>query len=75
MNHRGIPNCPKCGSIGIYAEYYDSFYCKVCNIWLESKCSDPLCSFCSKRPEFPKDKMGKVVNFNGNGKRVSGKNE
>jgi predicted RNA-binding Zn-ribbon protein involved in translation (DUF1610 family) len=55
--------CTKCKKNGIYAEYYDSYYCPDCNIWLDEKCIDATCEFCSKRPTFPKDKMGKVVNF------------
>jgi len=60
-----IPKCPGCKRMGVYAEYYDSYYCPDCDIWLDEKCADATCNFCSRRPEFPKEKMGKVVNFNG----------
>lgn len=61
--------CTKCKKNGVYAECYDSYYCPDCNVWFEEKCTDASCEFCSRRPAFPKDKMGKVVVFNGNGKR------
>ncbi len=34
-----------------YDDKYDAYYCVVCNKWLEDKCSDKDCEFCSKRPE------------------------
>lgn len=72
-----IPKCLNCKRMGVYAEYYDSYYCTDCNIWLDAKCTDTTCKFCSTRPEFPKDEMGKVVSFydRKNSKRLSGKNE
>ena len=30
---------------------YDAYYCTTCFEWLETKCSDPTCEFCSVRPE------------------------
>lgn len=66
--------CTKCKKNGVYAECYDSYYCPDCNSWLDEKCTDATCEFCSRRPELPKDKMGKVVNFNGNSKRNQGEN-
>lgn len=32
-------------------EEYDCYYCVGCGEWLETKCSDINCEFCSKRPE------------------------
>ena len=36
-----------------YSEEYDSFYCPDCNRWLDEKCADPNCEFCSVRPDKP----------------------
>jgi hypothetical protein len=36
-----------------YSAEYDVYYCENCNKWLESKCSDPKCEFCTTRPESP----------------------
>jgi hypothetical protein len=48
-----IRHCPHCGSARIYHDDYDSYFCPVCNMWLESACSDPSCSYCRSRPERP----------------------
>jgi hypothetical protein len=45
--------CPNCGSEKQYNSKYDSYYCELCNKWLEEKCADEGCIFCSKRPEKP----------------------
>ena len=37
----------------LYNEQYDSYYDPVNDVWLESKCSDPNCDYCSNRPERP----------------------
>jgi len=37
-----------------YDEKYDSYYDPDENIWLEEKCDDKNCKFCSKRPPTPK---------------------
>lgn len=38
-----------------YSDKYDSYYCPACDVWTERACSDPSCSFCSKRPVRPSD--------------------
>ncbi|MBM3133594.1 MAG: hypothetical protein FJZ95_11280 [Chloroflexi bacterium] len=45
--------CPNCGHAEVYYDLYDSYFCPACNQWLESKCSDPCCSYCKQRPERP----------------------
>ena len=45
--------CSKCGSEVQYSNQYDSYYCELCNVWLERKCDDTGCEFCSNRPEKP----------------------
>ena len=47
--------CPKCGKESVRVDKYDSYACIACNVWLESKCSDELCTFCPQRPENPKE--------------------
>ncbi len=36
-----------------YNEDYDTVYCVDCREWLESRCPDPLCEYCRKRPATP----------------------
>ncbi len=45
--------CKKCGNPRIYYDDYDSFFCAYCNVWLESKCGDPFCSYCKNKPKKP----------------------
>jgi len=32
---------------------FDSTYCELCDEWIEEKCGDRECGFCSKRPKRP----------------------
>jgi hypothetical protein len=36
-----------------YSEKYDAHYSKSENVWLDDKCTDPSCKYCSTRPERP----------------------
>jgi hypothetical protein len=36
-----------------YSEKYDTYFCGECNKWLEEKCTDPDCQYCTTRPEKP----------------------
>lgn len=47
--------CNKCENKASYSEKYDVYYCKNCNIWLEKKCSDSNCEFCTNRPDSPRE--------------------
>jgi len=47
------PNYCECGTKTSYADKYDVYYCNTCNKWLESKCNDPACEFCTTRPMTP----------------------
>ena len=38
-----------------YSETFDAFYDPDKNEWLDSKCDDPTCEFCTTRPEKPLD--------------------
>lgn len=46
-------SCTGCGIRRIYHEEFDTYFCPECNCWLEAKCSDSTCSFCSSRPKQP----------------------
>lgn len=45
--------CETCDSEVEYTEKYDTYYCKSCNTWLESKCDDSNCEYCATRPATP----------------------
>jgi len=36
-----------------YSEQYDAYYCESCNTWLEDRCDDPECEYCTTRPPVP----------------------
>ena len=48
-----MDKCNKCQRVHSYSEWYDAYYCESCDIWLESKCKDKVCGFCSERPDKP----------------------
>jgi len=45
--------CPKCGEQGDYSDFHDSWFCAVCDEWLDEKCADQECEFCQIRPTMP----------------------
>lgn len=53
MMKRKLYTCKNCGEIASYNERFDSFFCKDCNVWLESQCDDEHCSYCAHRPLTP----------------------
>jgi len=48
-----IDICPHCKQPQMYDQKYDAYFCALCNIWLEHKCDDENCEYCSNRPEHP----------------------
>lgn len=51
-------NCKSCGTkweykkdMIDYSEAWDAYFCLNCKEWVESKCGDKDCAFCSNRPE------------------------
>ncbi len=36
-----------------YSAEYDAYYNPVTNEWIDTKCDDPTCKFCSTRPTQP----------------------
>lgn len=49
--------CEKCLGPILYDEKYDAYYCRYCNVWLETGCADPRCGFCCDRPKTPNKKV------------------
>jgi len=45
--------CNRCGQAAEYSVESDAHLCPRCNRWLEGRCRDPQCKFCSKRPARP----------------------
>lgn len=45
--------CSTCKFNLVYYDDFDTYFCPRCNRWIESKCSDPTCNYCSTRPEKP----------------------
>lgn len=45
--------CNRCGQPIEMNWDFDALFCRSCNRWIESKCADPHCSYCSKRPVRP----------------------
>ena len=48
--------CKTYGKKAELNEEFDSYYCLTCDKWLEKKCSDPKCEYCTKRPNKPSEK-------------------
>lgn len=46
----------------IYSAKYDAVYCADCDEWLEGKCPDRECEYCSVRPEKPSGPPSNVDN-------------
>lgn len=45
--------CFGCGNKTEHNETYDVYFCAMCDVYTEDKCSDHLCQFCRNRPERP----------------------
>lgn len=39
--------------MGTRSERYDAYYCIQCYVWIEERCSDESCYYCSSRPDRP----------------------
>jgi len=40
---------------------YDAYVCTFCDEWLEDKCGDEACPYCSSRPAKPSERTGSEV--------------
>lgn len=45
--------CNRCGQATEMNHDFDALFCRGCNRWIESKCSNPDCQFCARRPARP----------------------
>lgn len=45
--------CKYCKSAAVHYELHDSFFCVLCNIWTEGKCTYEQCTYCNNRPDKP----------------------
>lgn len=45
--------CPHCGKRTSFNCQFDAYYCPNCDIWVEEKCDNPNCEYCSNRPDKP----------------------
>ena len=59
--HIGPGQCPSCSGPRIYHDDYDAYFCASCNAWLEKRCSDIKCNYCSDRPEWPLGSKGDLI--------------
>ncbi len=59
--------CPCCGGDKEYSSDFDAMFCPVCNIWLDVRCGDEMCDFCSRRPERPMVSLAVYEQANGLG--------
>lgn len=48
-------HCPDCNTLLEYSGEHDAYFCTECNEWIEVKCINDNCIFCSGRPEKPKE--------------------
>lgn len=49
----GERHCNMCKSHLVFYDDFDAYFCPKCNNWMESKCTDSECEFCSSRPDRP----------------------
>lgn len=54
----GKVRCNKKGHRLSYSQKHDAYYCKICNKWLEKRCSSEpqSCELCNGRPRRPLEK-------------------
>ena len=45
--------CNRCNERIEHNEQHDAYFCPRCRRWLERRCGDPTCQFCSQRPPRP----------------------
>ena len=51
---RRYPLCPDHpDALPVRHERHDAYFCIACDRWLEKRCGDAQCEFCSRRPERP----------------------
>lgn len=38
-----------------FNDRHDAYYCETCDKWLEKKCNDDMCEYCTVRPDKPSE--------------------
>ena len=49
--------CETCGGRLILFFKHDAVCCPGCNQWIDLRCGDPECPYCSQRPQTPADAL------------------
>lgn len=49
--------CKICNSLLLFVFSHDALCCPNCNEWIDQKCEDPDCVFCSTRPDTPAESL------------------
>ena len=49
--------CETCGGRLILFFKHDAVCCPGCNQWIDLRCGDPECRYCSQRPQTPADAL------------------
>lgn len=47
------PTCELCGKLGDRSARWDSYACVACDVWIEKSCDNPVCNYCTSRPNRP----------------------
>jgi hypothetical protein len=47
----------------VYSEKYDTYYNAKTNAWVEDKCDDPACEYCTNRPDKPLTRVEEVTDI------------
>lgn len=65
--HRPVScNCEESNWPTHYNNTYDAHFCPDCDVWLEERCDDIECDYCSTRPAKPSKapEFDEIVNRN-----------
>lgn len=60
LNRYGVyfaSKCETCGTERFFYERYDAICCITCDEWVDERCGDPNCPYCSVRPSTPSEAL------------------
>lgn len=49
--------CPACRQTTVFDYDFDAAFCPSCDAWLEGRCGDSGCEYCTRRPEKPSSRQ------------------